>query len=503
MIKRPSLRTSIIGGLAVAAGLALAPNTAWSLETTRLWLERGTGSMPLAQVPDFRVLAQQVVPAVVSIQVEQKVRGGRGGPMGFGGGGGGGGGGMPQDPLEFFHRYFGGEVPREYKNRGLGSGFIVDAGGLILTNNHVVEDADSIEVTVTQADGTEKKFMAKTLGAAPEYDVALLQTTEPLGAGVIAYLGDSETTQIGDWVMAVGNPFGLSHSVSVGIISAKERRDIAPSGRHGLYNFLQTDASINPGNSGGPLVNMRGEVIGINSAINAAGAGIGFAIPINMVKEMLPDLKAKGRFARAWLGIKIQPLTPELAQSYKLKNTSGALVAEVVPGGPAAEAKIAEGDVIVAFNKRPLRGASDLPLFASMAGVGKRAQVTLMRDGREVEVSVLLTEFPENEGAIASAQAQSEAGELGMVVADITPALRQHLGLDEGIRGALIKEVADTGLAARGGLRPGDVVVNVNGRAISSARNVVEVVKSVRSGTMIRLKVVRGNGGIFLALKKP
>jgi serine protease Do len=474
-------------------GTAVVPAPAQALETTKLWLERNAGSMPLAQVPDFRLLAQQVVPAVVSIQVEQRVRGR---------GMGGQGPGMPQDPFDFFHRYFGGEMPREYRNRGLGSGFIIDADGLILTNNHVIEDADTIEVTVSQADGSERKLLAKVMGTAPEYDVALIKTTEPLGGSTIAYLGDSDTTQIGDWVMAVGNPFGLSHSVSVGIISAKERRDVAPSGRHGLYNFLQTDASINPGNSGGPLVNMRGEVIGINSAINASGAGIGFAIPINMVKSMLHDLKTKGRFVRAWLGVTLQPLTPELAKSFGLKSTQGALVGEVVSRGPADQADIREGDVIVEFNRQPLRASSDLPLFVSMAGVGKRADVKLIRGGQERVVTVVLEAFPEGDQPMASAQ-RNDAKELGAVLGEITPPIRQQLGLDENLKGVIIQEIDETGLAARLGLRPLDILLSLNGKAVTSPRQAIDEVRRARSGSIIRLKVQRGRGRLFLAATKP
>jgi serine protease Do len=271
--------------IAILIALTTAP-LAQARET--LWNERSGSAGALAQVPDFAALATQVVPAVVAINVEQKVRVSRRG------------GGRFRDPFDFFFRPFGGEIPHEFHNRGLGSGFVIRADGLILTNYHVVENADSIEVVLTHADGSERTMSAKVLGTAPEYDVALIQTEEKTDAPV-AFLGNSDSINIGDWVMAVGNPFGLSHSVSVGIISAKERREIAPSGRRGVYDFLQTDASINPGNSGGPLINMKGEVIGINTAINAAGSGIGFAIPINMVKQMLPDLKAKGRFARSWI----------------------------------------------------------------------------------------------------------------------------------------------------------------------------------------------------------
>lgn len=496
-------RSLFAAALAVAtASFVWHAPAAHARDTTRLWSERGAQDLPLSSVPDFRTLANQVVPAVVSISVEQKVRPrGHGFPGGGPNGGPGGGGG--QDPLEFFHRFFGGEMPREFRNRGLGSGFVVDAEGHLLTNYHVVEDADVIEVTLTSRDGTDHKVMAKVLGTAPEYDVALLKTQAPLQDATIAYLGDSETTQIGDWVMAVGNPFGLSHSVSVGIISAKERRDVAPSGRQGIYNFLQTDASINPGNSGGPLVNMRGEVIGINSAINAAGSGIGFAIPINMVKAMLPDLKSKGRFARSWIGIRIQPLTEELAKSLGLERPLGALVAELVPGGPGAEAKLQEGDVILSFDGKDIRSASDLPLLASSTGIGRQVPLRVWRNGHEVAASVKLSEFPDSEASLSPSDGgQEEAGSLGLKIGDLTPALRQQLGVDE-LKGALVREVQEGSVAARVGLRQGDIITSVDGRLTPQRRAVVEAVRRAKRGALIRLRVVRGGSGLFVALEKP
>ncbi|MBI3178314.1 MAG: trypsin-like peptidase domain-containing protein [Deltaproteobacteria bacterium] len=447
----------------------------------QLWQQRGAGSAPLAQVPDFAKLAKQVVPAVVSIQVEQKVRASRG-------------------PFE--HYFWGpfGEVPREFRNRGLGSGFVIREDGLILTNNHVVENADSIEVAFeTEGDG-ERKMRAKVLGTAPEYDIALLATEENAKAAV-TYLGDSDSVNIGDWVMAVGNPFGLSHSVSVGIISAKERRDIMPSGRRGLYDFLQTDASINPGNSGGPLVNMRGEVIGINSAINAAGSGIGFAIPINMVKEMLPDLKSKGKFTRSWIGIRIQTMNQALAQSYGLGKSQGALVSEVIKDSPAAKGGVREGDVILEFDGKPVRSSSDLPLYASMAGVGKKVKLKLWREGSEKQVGVVLTEFPGEETAQVAPEGGG-GGQLGITVADITPQIQQQLGLEVS-RGVVIKEVMPGSAAAQEGLRPGDVILSFNGRAMGTAREFAQAFKELKSGAVMRLQILREGGRLFVAVPKP
>ena len=474
--------TPLPGAAATAAAQAGA---------SRLWNERAIGAPPLTALPDFRALAQQLVPTVASIQVEQRVKR-RGGPAGRL---------APQDPFEYFRRYFGDEVPQEFHNRSLGSGFVIEASGLVLTNFHVVEDADLIEVTLPQADGSERTVAAKILGTAPDYDVALLRTLTPLTHDRVAYLGDSDTIQIGDWVMAVGNPFGLSHSVSTGIISAKERRRIEPSGRRGIYNFLQTDASINPGNSGGPLVNMRGEVIGINTAINAAGSGIGFAIPINMVKEMLPALHQTGRYVRSWMGIKVQDMTVELAQSYGLASAAGALVAEVVPGGPAATAHLQDGDIVLQFDGHDIRTADDLPLYVSKAGVARQVSVTVWRDGRRLTVSLTLTEFPDDVMPSAS-RPGPESSALGMQVTDLTPALREQLDLEATARGAVIKDVAAGSPAARAGLRRGDLVTALGGQPMADAQALSAAIRGARPGTVLRLKVNRHGTGVFVALKK-
>ena len=469
----------------------------WSLTTSTtgvwarsepLWAERPAGSAPLAQVPDFAALAAKTVPAVVSLQVEQKVSvdSSPGGPG--------------SDPFDYFHRFFGGEMPREFRNRGVGSGFLIRGDGLVLTNYHVVEGAESIAVTLTLDDGSEKSLEARVLGSAPEWDIALIQTKDKLAAPA-SFLGDSDSVQIGDWVMAVGNPFGLSHSVSVGIISAKDRRDIRPSGRPGIYNFLQTDASINPGNSGGPLINMRGEVIGINSAINAAGSGIGFAIPINMVKDMLPDLKEKGRYERSWIGVRIQPLSPELAESYGLKSAQGALVAAVVPAGPADKAGIREGDIVLEFEGKEVRSNTDLPLLASMAGIGRKVRLKIWRDGRELPITLTLAKFPD-ETAVASGEEVQSGGELGVTVTDVTPELQRRFEIGT-TAGAFVKDVASDGPAARNGLRPGDVIASLNGKPVANARAFAEGVHILKRGAVLRLKVLRSGDHYFVAFRKP
>lgn len=470
-----------------------------SARSGKLWNEKKRQVTALAQVPDFSALAAKGMPAVVSVSVEQRVRMSSHRGRSY------------QDPFEYFHRFFGPGAPggqaaphgRERVNRGIGTGFVISQEGLILTNNHVVENADKINVTFLSEDGIEKTVEARVLGTAPRYDVALLETVEKVSAP-ISYLGDSDDIRIGDWVMAIGNPFGLSHSVSVGIISAKDRRDIAPSGRHGFYNFLQTDASINPGNSGGPLMNMRGEVIGINTAINAAGSGIGFAIPINMVKEMLPDLKAKGRYARSWIGIHIQQLTDDLAQSYGLKEATGALVAEVVPDGPADKAGLMEGDVVIQFNGKVVRNSRDLPLFAGLIGVGKTVPLTVIRGLKRKKLSITLGEFPKKDTGISQNEKEPMTGKnaIGLRVSDMTDQLRQQFKLKRS-QGVVIKEVQPQTPAARAGLQPGDIVLKLNGRPVAKARDFVGAFKAIGSGKVVRMQIARGASRLYLALRTP
>lgn len=464
---------------------------------TNLWSERNPNAAPMAQVPNFRVLADKVIPAVVSIRTEQhhnkpkrKMRG------------------HHNDPFEYFHRFFGipnlpqGPNQPRHRNQGIGTGFVIGENGLILTNFHVVENADLIEVSFATNDGTTNTIKATILGTAPEYDVALIKT-ETNAKSPIVHLGNSAKMQIGDWVMAVGNPFGLSHSVSVGIISAKERRDINPSGRQGLYNFLQTDASINPGNSGGPLINMRGEVIGINTAINAAGSGIGFAIPINMVKEILPDLNKKGKYTRSWIGVRIQPLTKDLAHSYNLDKAHGALISEVIPDSPASLAGLKEGDIILKFDNKTLRSASDLPLYASLAGVGKNINLEILRDGKILPAKIILGSFPNEPGAVLADNSTKNPGGLGITITNLTENTRRQLQLQANQQGALIKDIQVGSPAHRAGLRPGDLILQINEQILTNAQTFIKYIRAMKKDDIIRMKILRRNGRMFLALRKP
>ncbi|MEW5725117.1 MAG: trypsin-like peptidase domain-containing protein [Thermodesulfobacteriota bacterium] len=293
------------------------------------------------------------------------------------------------NPLqEFFKRFFdqlGPKVPKtQREERSLGTGFIIDPSGLVLTNDHVIREAD--EILIRTIDGQE--YTAKALARDPKSDLALLKIQ---GLGTFPYLalGDSDRIQIGDWVVAIGNPFGLEHTVTAGILSARGRTIGA-----GPYDdFLQTDASINPGNSGGPLLNLAGEVIGINTAIVAQGQGIGFAIPANMARVIIKQLRGQGRVIRGWLGVVIQNVTPEAAKTYGLTEAQGALVADVAPGSPAAQADIKQGDIILSFDGQPVRESSDLPNLVASARVGTRVPLELFRQGRLVSKWIVIGEL--------------------------------------------------------------------------------------------------------------
>ncbi|MCB9539830.1 MAG: PDZ domain-containing protein, partial [Myxococcales bacterium] len=319
-------------------------------------------------------------------------------------------------------------------------------------------------------------------------------------------LGDSDGLDIGEWVIAIGNPMGLAHTVTAGIVSAKARREVRPDGRLRYADFIQTDASINPGNSGGPLFNTKGEVIGINTAINAKAQGIGFAIPINMVKTVMPALVRDGRVSRSWLGVEIQEVTPDLARSFGLKKAHGALITNVVSQGPADGSGIREGDIIVNFDGRDIDRHDDLPWLASTAGIGRTVNVDVIREGRPRTVRVKLGALPGSNAVPARAdrtntenRAQRRSTALGITVEPMTPRLRQRLGVEGG---ALVVAVDPGSVAARSGLRPKDVVVRANGQNIRRPADLVQVVEAVSPGKMVRLLVQREGGKAFIAFTR-
>jgi serine protease Do len=467
----------------VALVLSLIATT--SAQANDLWLDRS--GPPLVSVPSLAPLVSASEPAVLSIYVEGSI-------------------GNSNDPRMDWMRRFGVEMP-DMKRQGQGTGFLIHPDGYAITNFHVVEGASEINVKVGNGSAL---VPADVVGEDARTDIALirLRGTAPSGGWPALPLGDSERLTVGDFVVAIGNPFGLAQSVSMGIVSAKGRRDIAPSGRHGLYDFLQTDAAINPGNSGGPLVNFAGEVVGVNAAVNAAGQGLGFAIPINLVKQMLPDLKAKGRVERGYLGVALGKVSDDVAAGLGLDRARGALVVSVNDGTPAWKAGLEPGDVITKFDDKPVEAASDLPLFAAAAGVGRKVVVELVRDGELRSATILLQKRPDDESskprAAKKPKARTEpAARIGIFADDVDDEYRARLGLKDNQDGVVIVRVENGSIAAEAGIEPGDVVVKLNGKPMDDADKFVRAVERSAAGSVLKLVVLRGGTPTFVVMRKP
>jgi serine protease Do len=438
-------------------------------------------------LPDFVSLSDKLSPAVVNIsttsQGETPQMGGQS-PFGHG---------EPREFWEPFERFFG-PLPRHpFKQRSLGSGFIINRDGYILTNNHVIENADEIVVKLTN----EKEYKAKVVGRDPKTDLALIKIDDAPDLTAVT-LGDSDELRVGEWVMAIGNPFGLDHTVTAGIVSAKGRY----IGQGSYDNFIQTDAAINPGNSGGPLINLKGEVVGINSAIfSRAGGniGIGFAIPVNLAKELLPELQTKGKVTRGWLGVLIQKVTPDIADSLGLKEAKGALVADVMKDGPAEEAGIKVGDVIVEFDGHAVKDSTELPLLVARTPVGKTVKLAVLRDKGRETMSVTIGELKEEEEVVAGGKEEG----FGLTVQPLTPDIAESLGLGPDIKGVVVSAVEPGSPADDAGLHRGDVILEVNREAVKDVASYRKALKGTAKGKSVLLLVRRGDNTIFLALKPP
>jgi serine protease Do len=479
-------RRSWVLGLALAATVAAAAALAFSpvgevlAEQGRaaLFTDAASRTPPVTvNMPSLAELVEQLEPAVVSITVIQAS------PI------------PPGHPLNDFFRYFGG-MPEGYRGRGLGAGFIINQQGHILTNAHVVEDAQQVQVQLH--DGTE--VPARVVAIDPPSDIALLQIPRT-GRLPTVVLGDSDSVRIGDWVVAIGNPFGLDSTVTAGIVSALERRQVNPEGRGGYHNYIQTDASINPGNSGGPLFNLRGEVVGINGAINAAGQGIGFAIPINMARTLLPMMARDGVVRRSWMGVATQPVTGNLARSFGLTgDPRGALVSEVVVGGPAARAGLQEGDIVLEFDGQALRRAEELPWLSSSAGVGRTVPVVIWRGDRTQTLNVTLGALPGTPARppAVAATARTTPG-LGLTVGAAHPSLFAGV---QGVTSAVVVTSLDPdGQGARAGLQRGDVILSIGGQAIDSVESFQRQSAALRAGQVVRIRIVRERSPIFVAFE--
>jgi serine protease Do len=403
-------------------------------------------------------------------------------------------GGGENDPFEeFFRRFFGENPQREFRQRGLGSGFIISEDGYIITNNHVVEKAKDIDVILE--DG--KRYEAKVIGKDPKTDIALIKIKPDRKLQAVRF-GDSDKLEIGEWVVAIGNPFGLGHTVTVGIVSAKGRS----LGLGAYDDFIQTDAAINPGNSGGPLFNLNGEVVGVNTAIIAGGQGIGFAIPANMARYVVEQLKSKGKVVRGWLGVLVQQVTPEIAESLNLREPVGALVADVTPGGPAEKAGIKRGDIIVEFNGVKIKEMSELPKRVAMTPPGTESEIKLIRNGREKTVKLRLGELPDSGAAISSRggdQRNIEEG-LGITVQEITPQIRRMFNIRES-EGVIVTNVEQGSVAWDAGLRRGDIILEINKKPVRNLSEYRKVIGSIKQGQTVLFLIKREENTLYIALR--
>jgi serine protease Do len=450
----------------------------------------------------FRNIAKAQSPTVVNIRTTARARG-RELTEFFGG----------QDDL--LQRFFGQggqggpgtqgrqrRTPREQdlpQQEGTGTGFIIDKAGFILTNNHVVEGADDIRVSLFGG-GRAESYAAKVIGRDALTDTALIQLTEmPSAALQEAKFGDSAQMQPGDWVVAIGNPFGLAHTVTAGIVSARHREINQDPDARRFDDFLQTDAAINPGNSGGPLINLNGEVIGINTAINPRANTIGFAVPVNIAKDVLPQLRASGKVTRGWLGVYIQPIDSQMQELLGLDDTKGALVSKVEPGSPADTAGVKSGDVVVEFDGRKIEKMEELPRFVARAGVGEKLALVVMRKGDRKDLEVTLGELDADVEKASVEPSEESKPRYGLTVQDLTPEVAQQLGL-EGSKGVLVAKVDPESAADEAGIRRRDVILEVNQKPIGSSKDFTKALEGSDKGALLLVR--RGEAEIFVAVKQ-
>jgi serine protease Do len=452
----------------------------------------------IPQLPSLAPIIERLKPAVVNISTttaQKNPHRGQRGP----------GQGQPFD--DFFERYFGRPGPdegEEFRGHGLGSGFLISTEGYILTNNHVIENATDIKVRLSD----DRVLSAKVVGRDPATDVALIQLNNPPKSLPVAVLGDSDALRQGDFVLALGSPFGLLETATLGIVSAKNRSRINPGSPGGTYDdYIQTDSAINPGNSGGPLYNLRGEVVGINTAIVSPqiGQGIGFAVPINLAKSLLPQLREKGKVVRGYLGVSVGELTSELTDAFGLpKDTKGALVQQVVPKTPAAKGGVQEGDVIVALNGKPVATPSEVTRAVAMIPPGEKVNMTVLRKGQKKDLSFAVGTRPDEQAVATGEQEEPEQGggkspKLGVTLQPLTADIARQLGISGG-QGVIVTDVAPGGPAEEAGLQRGDVIVSVNQQPVTAPDQVAAVVGKLKAGEKVLLRVRRGPNAFFVAV---
>ena len=432
----------------------------------------------------FNRLAVLVSPAVVNIRTVKTIKGG--GPVFRQ---------FQRDPRgkegpfkEFFERFFGDEMQREFKQPSLGSGFIIDKDGYVVTNNHVIEDADQIKVKLKD----EREFNATIVGRDPNTDIALLKIESDENFATVK-LGDSDALQVGQWVVAIGSPFGLEQTVTAGIVSAKGR--VIGSGPYD--DFIQTDASINPGNSGGPLLNMQGEVVGINTAIVASGQGIGFAIPINLARDIIVALRDEGEVTRGWLGVAIQDLSAEMAEYYNIESKKGVFVTDVFEGDPADQAGIQPRDIILAVNGEKINTSRELTGIIAKIPVNDSAKIRILRNGKEKTISVKIAKRPE-ERLAGRGRFPEQTEEFGIRVSDLTPEIAQRFDIDES-GGVIVTQVESGSKGDDADVRVGDIIKEINRQPVKNAAEYKSLLRDVESGGAVNLFIRRKNAGFLVA----
>jgi serine protease Do len=495
---------SLAVGMVLASRLGMSPSS--MAQTVALPPMNSAPITGPLTATTFRDIAEAVSPAVVNIRTESRQQGQDLSDF-FGGGGG-----------DLFERFFGQpgpqpQEPREQLVQAAGTGFIIDRAGFILTNNHVVEGASRIQVSLYGEDG-DQEYEARIVGRDPLTDSALIELTEkPNHTLPEVTFGDSAQMHPGDWVMAIGNPFGLAHTVSVGVISA-DRPSGLPVSEGRRADVLQTDAAINPGNSGGPLLNLRGEVIGMNTAIftdarQQGNIGIGFAIPINAIRELLPQLRV-GKITRGRIGVGIGAIPAEAVDEFGLDNRNGALILNVAPGGAAARAGLEPGDVITSYNGQPVEDSNDLVDMVINTRPGTTVPLRIVREREERTLSITVEELDleaetsqraDNRGGGGGQEPQTSSG-FGITLNNVTPEIAEQLRLERGVRGAVISDVEPGSPAARAGLTRGDVIVRVGSQTIASAADAQRALAGVASGETAFLRVLRNGQETFVIVTK-
>lgn len=438
-------------------------------------------------VPEsFSRLAEMASPAVVNIRTVKTIKGGgpvfrnfQRSPHGR------------DDPFkDFFEKFFGEDNQREFKQPSLGSGFIIDKEGFVVTNNHVIQDAEQIKVKL----GGDAEYDAEVVGRDTNTDLALLKIKTGKELPFLE-LGDSDELKVGQWVVAIGSPFGLERTVTAGIVSAKGR--VIGSGPYD--NFIQTDASINPGNSGGPLINMKGEVVGINTAIIAAGHGIGFAIPINLAEKIIAQLKSEGEVTRGWLGVAIQDLTGEMAEYYGLKDRKGVLVADVFKGDPADEAGIQPKDIILEVNDQNIETSRQLTAMIADLKVGETAKVEVFRNGKIKTFHIKLAKRDDQRLSSRSTTREPEDNKFGIQVAELTPEIVQRFGIGD-TTGVIVINVESDSKGADAGVQMGDIIKEINHRIIETVKDYAEAMEKIKDDEPVNMFIWRKNAG-FMVIK--